>query len=143
MPRKNDRRWNEAVDWLLNSRHTADPNIQGPFWAYVDGLITRDELDTFSAEGGEPRDCDAHRAEVVKRWQEREWIDVEPAEVLHRLLGDINECEHDIHGDPTACYRDVMTAFMGHLIDRGWTPPDEPHSAADLVAAAEGGEPNV
>lgn len=45
-----DRRWNEAVDWLLNSRHTADPDIQAPFWAYVDGLITRDELETFDTD---------------------------------------------------------------------------------------------
>jgi hypothetical protein len=42
-------RWHGAIDWLLNSRHTADPDIQGPFWAYCDGLITRDELDHFSA----------------------------------------------------------------------------------------------
>lgn len=54
------KRWNEAVDWLLNSRHTADPDIQRPFWAYVDGLITIEELDRFSAgdigrrERGEP-----------------------------------------------------------------------------------------
>lgn len=45
-----DKRWNEAVDWLLNSRHTADPDIQGPFWAHVDGLITLDELRTFTAD---------------------------------------------------------------------------------------------
>jgi hypothetical protein len=43
-----DERWNKAVDWLLNSRYTADPDIQGPFWAYVDGKITRDELSTFT-----------------------------------------------------------------------------------------------
>jgi hypothetical protein len=48
--READHRWSEAVDWLLNSRHTADPDIQGPFWAYVDGIITRDELDTFACE---------------------------------------------------------------------------------------------
>ncbi len=47
--RLSDHRWDEAVDWLLNSRHTADPDIQAPFWAYADGLITREELDTFSA----------------------------------------------------------------------------------------------
>ncbi len=41
--------WDLAVDWLLNSRHTADPDIQDPFWACVDGLITREELETFSA----------------------------------------------------------------------------------------------
>jgi hypothetical protein len=42
--------WDLAVDWLLTSRHTADPDIQDPFWACVDGLITRDELETFTAE---------------------------------------------------------------------------------------------
>lgn len=47
---KADRRWNEAVDWLLNSRHMADPDIQGPFWAYVEGLISREELDRFACE---------------------------------------------------------------------------------------------
>ncbi len=41
--------WNLAVDWLLNSRHTADPDIQDPFWACADGQITRDELETFTA----------------------------------------------------------------------------------------------
>jgi hypothetical protein len=39
-----ERRWNEAIDWLLNSRHTADPDIQNPFWAYVDGEITIEQL---------------------------------------------------------------------------------------------------
>lgn len=48
MSKSNDQRWNEAIDWLLNSRHTADPDIQDPFWAYVDGIITRSELDHFS-----------------------------------------------------------------------------------------------
>lgn len=28
----------------LNSRHTADPDIQGPFWDYVDGKISLEEL---------------------------------------------------------------------------------------------------
>lgn len=72
------------------------------------------------------------RADLVRRWREREWIDVVPAEVLHRLLGDIGECEHDVQGDPTACYRDVMTALLTDLVDRGWTPPDEPHSANEV-----------
>lgn len=39
-----EKRWNDAIDWLLNSRYTADPDIQGPFWAHVDGEITLDEL---------------------------------------------------------------------------------------------------
>lgn len=39
-----DKRWDDAIDWLLNSRHTADPDIQNPFWAHVDGEITLDEL---------------------------------------------------------------------------------------------------
>lgn len=39
-----DKNWNEAIDWLLNSRHTADPDIQGPFWDYVDGKISLEEL---------------------------------------------------------------------------------------------------
>lgn len=37
-------RWNTAIDVLLNSRHTADPDIQGPFWAYVDGEISLERL---------------------------------------------------------------------------------------------------
>ncbi len=39
-----EKRWNDAVDWLLNSRHCADPYIQTPFWQHVDGEITLDEL---------------------------------------------------------------------------------------------------
>ncbi len=39
-----EKRWNNAVDWLLNSRHTGDPDIQTPFWQHVDGEITLDEL---------------------------------------------------------------------------------------------------
>jgi hypothetical protein len=39
-----DKRWNTAVDWLLNSRHCADPDIQGPFWDYVDGKIDEEAL---------------------------------------------------------------------------------------------------
>lgn len=58
MPNSDDKRWNDAVDWLLNSRHTADPDIQGPFWAYVDGLITRDELDHFSASDVQEREAE-------------------------------------------------------------------------------------
>lgn|GEM_PF-1899500 len=47
---ESEKRWNDAIDWLLNSRHTADPDIQGPFWAHVDGKITREELDWMNAE---------------------------------------------------------------------------------------------
>lgn len=57
-----DERWNDAIDWLLNSRHTADPDIQGPFWAYVDGLITRSELDHFSAKDVQEREAEQVRA---------------------------------------------------------------------------------
>lgn len=68
MPRKSkkavDKRWNEAIDWLLNSRHTADPDIQAPFWAYVDGLITLEELDWMSAADVERR----KRGEKVERY---------------------------------------------------------------------------
>lgn len=39
-----ERRWNYAVDWLLNSRHTADPDIQNAFWGYIDGKLTEDQL---------------------------------------------------------------------------------------------------
>jgi hypothetical protein len=38
-------RWNDAVDWLLNSRYTSDPHIQDMFWGIVDGKHTRDEAD--------------------------------------------------------------------------------------------------
>lgn len=37
--------WDIAVDWLLNSRHTADLVIQDAFWGIVDGRCTRDEAD--------------------------------------------------------------------------------------------------
>jgi hypothetical protein len=37
--------WNEAIDWLLNSRHTADPDIQTAFWGMVDGRFTRKQAD--------------------------------------------------------------------------------------------------
>jgi hypothetical protein len=35
-----EKRWNTAIDVLLNSRFCAEPDVQGPFWAYVDGKIT-------------------------------------------------------------------------------------------------------
>ena len=41
-----ERDFDQAVDWLMNSRHTADPDIQDTFWAISDGQITRDEADT-------------------------------------------------------------------------------------------------
>jgi hypothetical protein len=43
--RNAENRWNEAIDWLLNSRHTGDPDIQKAFWGVVDGKITRDQAD--------------------------------------------------------------------------------------------------
>lgn len=63
---KANRRWNEAVDWLLNSRHTADPDIQGPFWAYVDGHITREELNTFTAEHVAQREAEIQAVQAAK-----------------------------------------------------------------------------
>lgn len=37
--------WNEAIDWLLNSRHTGDPDIQTAFWGIADGKFTREYAD--------------------------------------------------------------------------------------------------
>lgn len=42
-----EERWNEAIDWLLNSRYTGAPEIQGRFWALVDGKTTRDQVDSY------------------------------------------------------------------------------------------------
>lgn len=39
---KADKRWNTAVDWLLNEVDAND--FAAPFWAYCDGLITEREL---------------------------------------------------------------------------------------------------
>jgi hypothetical protein len=36
-----EKRWSEAVDWLLNSRHCGDCDIQAAFWGMVDGLWDR------------------------------------------------------------------------------------------------------
>ena len=47
-----DKRWDEAVDWLLNSRYTADPDIQAAFWGIVDGKCTRDNAEEWASEGG-------------------------------------------------------------------------------------------
>lgn len=50
-----DQPWNDAIDWLLNSRHTADPGIQSAFWGMVEGRFTREQADTgcfqYDAEG--------------------------------------------------------------------------------------------
>lgn len=43
---KADAGWNEAIDWLLNSRHTADPDIQSAFWGMAEGRFTRKQADT-------------------------------------------------------------------------------------------------
>jgi antitoxin (DNA-binding transcriptional repressor) of toxin-antitoxin stability system len=45
-----DRSWDDAVDWLLNSRHTADLDIQTAFWGIADGKCTRDNADGWAAE---------------------------------------------------------------------------------------------
>lgn len=49
-----DARWNDAVDWLLNSRHTADPDIQRVFWGVAGGHYDRDEAEDIV----EPEDFD-------------------------------------------------------------------------------------
>lgn len=40
-----EERWNDAIDWLLNSRHCADPDIQRAFWGLADGHLTREQAD--------------------------------------------------------------------------------------------------
>ena len=47
---RSEKSWNVAVDWLLNSRHTADPDIQDAFWALADGVITEDEVESLGTE---------------------------------------------------------------------------------------------
>ena len=47
-----DKRWDEAVDWLLNSRYTADPDIQKAFWGIVVGKCSRDDAEEWVVEGG-------------------------------------------------------------------------------------------
>jgi len=49
-----EERWNDAIDWLLNSRHCADPDIQRAFWGMVDGRCTREEADKGSLRNGKP-----------------------------------------------------------------------------------------
>lgn len=44
-PPGNSSNWDTAIDWLLNSRHTADPDIQTAFWAVADGIATADEVE--------------------------------------------------------------------------------------------------
>lgn len=44
--------WDAAVDWLLNSRHTADPAIQSAFWALSLGACTVDEADAGAMADG-------------------------------------------------------------------------------------------
>lgn len=42
---EDDLRWDEAIDWLLNSRHCAEPGIQNAFWGLYEGRYTREEAD--------------------------------------------------------------------------------------------------
>lgn len=50
--KEEDRHWNEAIDWLLNSRHTGDPDIQAAFWMLAGGHCTREEANSdFMKEG--------------------------------------------------------------------------------------------
>jgi prevent-host-death family protein len=44
--------WNEAIDWLLNSRHCADPGIQAAFWGIAEGKCTRENVEEWVAAGG-------------------------------------------------------------------------------------------
>lgn len=46
--------WNKAIDWLLNSRHTADDDIQAAFWALADGRCTVEEADAGHLADGTP-----------------------------------------------------------------------------------------
>jgi len=50
--KEEDRDWNEAVDWLLNSRHTGDPDIQAAFWNLANGRCNRKEADDGFTEDG-------------------------------------------------------------------------------------------
>ena len=45
--KESDEAWSAAVDWLINSRHTADLTIQDAFWGIVDGR--------YSVEGADKR----------------------------------------------------------------------------------------
>lgn len=45
--------FDDAINWLLNSRHTGDRGIQASFWAYADGLVTEEEANSgFMADPG-------------------------------------------------------------------------------------------
>ncbi len=44
-PERDDAAFDAAVDWLINSRYTADDGIQAMFWAIADGLATADEVE--------------------------------------------------------------------------------------------------
>ncbi len=70
------KRFDAAVDWLLNSRHTGDPDIQTEFWAIADGLATPDVVDALSA--AELRELRAEHPdpEIRERsiwWRGRSW----------------------------------------------------------------------
>jgi antitoxin (DNA-binding transcriptional repressor) of toxin-antitoxin stability system len=47
-----DKRWNDAVDWLLNSVYTAEPGAQAAFWGIAEGSCTRDNAENWVSEGG-------------------------------------------------------------------------------------------
>jgi antitoxin (DNA-binding transcriptional repressor) of toxin-antitoxin stability system len=47
-----DPQWNDAVDWLLNSRHCGDPCIQAAFWGLAEGKCTRENVEEWVANGG-------------------------------------------------------------------------------------------
>jgi prevent-host-death family protein len=46
-----DKNWNEAVDWLINSRHCGDPDIQAAFWGIAEGNCTRKNVEEWVSEG--------------------------------------------------------------------------------------------
>lgn len=48
---ESDQTWNEAIDWLLNSRHCADPGIQAAFWGIAEGKCTRKNVEEWVAGG--------------------------------------------------------------------------------------------
>lgn len=58
-----ERRWNDAVDWLLNSRHCGgDPDIQDMFWGIAEGACGRAEAETISLDTVRRRVKRAERA---------------------------------------------------------------------------------
>lgn len=46
--------WNDAIDWLLNSNHCGDPDIQTAFWGITDGRCTREDADRGHLADGTP-----------------------------------------------------------------------------------------